>query len=298
MSALYTGTLRHRRFGPGPEHDFAYRVSMPLFDVEEVDGLAAKHRLWSASRRAPGEFRRSDFLGDPTVPLRQEVLDLVELRSAARPAGAVSLLANVRTWGWLFNPISLYFCAGADGSTEALVAEVENTPWHTRVSYVVGPPGGHRFPKAMHVSPFMPMDVDYVLSYSDPGQSLSVSLDVVRGDERLLAVTLGLRRRPLDRRALRQLLFSPPAAGHRVSAGIYTQAARLKLKRAPVFRHPSDGPTRAEPARAEPSPLRCERLDRSHHLVGPAAGEDVGPEPCCLVRSGDRRPTEQDGSAR
>jgi len=245
---MYEGTVRHRRFGPGVVHDFSYDVAMPLLDVAEVDAVAALHPLWSGSRPAPVWFRRADFLGDPAVPLDAAVRDLVEERSGRRPTGDVAVLANVRTWGWLFNPISLYFCTDAPGgAVEAVVAEVENTPWHERHAYVVGAPGRHRFAKAMHVSPFLPMDVDYELRYSAPAERLVVHLDVVRGDERLLGATLSLRRRPLDRRALGRLVWSVSSLSHRVSAGIYAQAARLRLKGAPFHAHPGSTRERSGP---------------------------------------------------
>lgn len=239
-SAIYEGTLHHRRFGPGSNHEFSYDVAMPLLDLAEIDSVTSRHPLWSSRRPAPVWFRRADFLGAPAIPLDEAVRDLVEDRVGQRPAGAIALMANLRTWGWLFNPISLYFCADRDGATiEGLIAEVENTPWHERCSYVVGAPGRHRFAKTMHVSPFLPMDVDYVLRYSAPAERLVVQFDVMRSDERLLSATLSLRRRALDRRTLGQLLWSYPALTHRVSAGIYAQAARLRLRGAPFHRHPA-----------------------------------------------------------
>ena len=141
------------------------------------------------------------------------------------------------------------------GRPETLVAEGENTPWHERCSYVVGAPGRHRFAKTMHVSPFLPMDVDYVLRYSAPGEDLVVRFDVMRGDEHLLGVTLSLRRRTLDRRALQRLLWTYPALTHRVSAGIYAQAARLRLRGAPFHGHPVRRVERPAPYRdARPRP--------------------------------------------
>jgi DUF1365 family protein len=239
-SAIYEGTLRHRRFGPGITNEFSYKVAMPLLDLAEIDSVTRLHPLWSSKRPAPVWFRRSDFLGNPAVPLDQAVRDLVEERSGTRPAGAIGLLANVRTWGWLFNPISLYFCGDADDiGVESLVAEVENTPWHERCSYVVGPPGEHRFAKTMHVSPFLPMDVDYELRYTAPTGRLIVHFDVLRGGERLFAATLSLCRQGLDRRSLGRLLWATPAVTHRVSAGIYAQASRLHLRGAPLYRHPA-----------------------------------------------------------
>ena len=239
-SAIYEGTLHHRRFGPGATHSFSYDVAMPLLDLAEIETVTGLHPLWSSRHPAPVWFRRADFLGDPAVRLDEAVRDLVEESTGHRPKGPIALLANLRTWGWLFNPISLYFCAGPDGAAvETLLAEVENTPWHDRHSYVVGAPGRHRFAKTMHVSPFLPMDVDYVLRYTAPAERLGVQLDVVRGDERLLSATLSLRRRALDGRALGRVLWAYPALTHRVSAGIYAQAARLRLGGAPFFGHPA-----------------------------------------------------------
>jgi len=239
-SAVYEGTLRHRRFGPGAAHEFSYRVAMPLIYLDEIDSVTRLHPLWSSHWPSPVRFRREDFLGDRATPLPQAVRDLVEKRCGLTPPGPVALLANLRTWGFLFNPISLYFCMGADGEeVEALVAEVENTPWHERHCYVVGLPGRHRFAKSMHVSPFLPMDVEYELRYNAPGERLVVCLEVLRGGERLLAVTLSLRRRALDRHALARLLWEHPAPTHRVSTGIYSQAARLRLRGAPFYTHPT-----------------------------------------------------------
>jgi DUF1365 family protein len=89
------------------------------------------------------------------------------------------------------------------------------------------------------VSPFLPTGLDYHLHYTAPGARLTVGLDVLQGDQRLFAATLFLRRRALDRAALGRLLWSYPAMTHRVTAGIYAHAARLRLKGAPFFTHPA-----------------------------------------------------------
>ncbi len=243
-SATYEGVLTHARFGPGPTHAFRHRVAMPLLDLAEVDEVMGLHPAWSARRASPVRFRRRDFLGDPAMPLDRAVRDLVGERTGRVPAGPVAMLANLRTWGWLFNPITLYFCAepagvtGTPGPVSTLVAEVENTPWHDRHAYVVGSPGRHRFAKELHVSPFLPMGLDYELRYTAPGARLTVGLDVFQGDRRLFAATLSLRRRALDRAALGRILWTHPAGTHRITAGIYAHAARLRLKGAPFFGHP------------------------------------------------------------
>ena len=244
-SSMYEGVLTHRRFGPGPTHSFSYRLAMPLLDLAEVDDVMDLHPAWSARRAAPVRFRREDFLGDPAAPLDQAVRDLIAERTGTRPGGPVALLAHLRTWGWLFNPISLYFCAdvpeaaGDRGPISTLVAEVENTPWHDRRAYVVGPPGRHRFAKELHVSPFLPVGLDYQLHYTAPGERLTVCLDVLEDEQCHFTATLFLRRRRLDRAALGRLLWNYPALTHRVTAGVYAHAARLWLKGAPFFTHPA-----------------------------------------------------------
>ncbi len=244
-SSMYEGVLRHARLGPGPAHSFSYRVAMPLLDLDEVDAVMGLHPAWSARRVAPVRFKREDFLGNPAVPLDRAVRDLIDERTGIPIGGPVAVLANLRTWGWLFNPISLYFCAdaaepiGDRGPIRFLVVEVENTPWHDRRAYVVGPPGSYRFAKELHVSPFLPMGLDYQLRYSAPGDRLTVGLDVLDGEQCLFSATLSLRRRALDRASLGRLLWNYPALTHRVTAGIYAHAARLWVKGAPFFTHPA-----------------------------------------------------------
>ena len=204
----------------------ATTVAMPLLDLAEVDDVMGLHPAWSAHRASPVRFRRQDFLGDPATPLDRAVRDLVGERTGRRPEGPVAMLANLRTWGWLFNPISLYFCAvsrthrrrpgpdqppGGRGGEHALARPPR---------LCGGSPGSHRFTKELHVSPFLPLDLDYRLRYTAPGARLTVGLDVLRGDRRLFAATLSLRRRALDRAALGRLLWSYPAMTHRVTAGI------------------------------------------------------------------------------
>ena len=212
---------------------------MPLVFLDEVERISESSRFWSTRHLAPVWFRRRDYLGSPSVDLDVAVRDLVEARTGARPGGRIALLSNVRTFGWLFNPISCYFCfEPAAGEVVALVAEVENTPWHDRHAYVVGSPGTYRFPKVLHVSPFLPMDLDYELTFVAPGEDLHVTFDLFRGEDQVLAASIALRRRPLDTRGIRRLVCNYPAMTLRVSLGIYRQAATLWRLGAPFFPHP------------------------------------------------------------
>ena len=96
--------------------------------------------------------------------------------------------------------------------------------------------------KAFHVSPFMPMDVDYDWRFTAPGQRLAVHMVNRRGGEAFFAATLTLDARPVTTRSLARVLARYPFMTARVVAGIYWQAARLWLKGVPVHDHPHNVP--------------------------------------------------------
>jgi DUF1365 family protein len=237
-SALYEGTIVHHRHTP-VEHRFTRRLVLPLVDLDEIDECVGLHPLWSVEKKNIVSFWRRDYLPGSAGPLKAAVHDLVEERLGWRPAGPVSMLAHPRTWGWLFNPIALYYCYDAAGDeVEALVAEVTNTPWHERHVYVVARPGSHRFAKELHVSPFFDMDMDYELTYEAPGPGLSLSMRVARGDDVLFDAGMRLQRREASRLALGRLIWGAPFSTMRVSGAIYREALSLWWAGTPFVPHP------------------------------------------------------------
>ena len=225
-SAIYRGWLRHRRFAPR-RHDFRYALFMVYLDLQELDTAFRRHWLW----RAIARFRRDDHLGDG--PLDQAVRDLVQRETGQRPQGAIRLLTHLRYFGYCFNPVSFYYCFDRDERVEAIVAEVNNTPWDECRCYVLGPRRTSTS-KAMHVSPFMPMDLSYDWRFTAPGERLGVGMALERGGEKVFDATLALAREPITNRVL--LRF--PAMTLKVIAAIHWQALRLWLKRVPVYTHP------------------------------------------------------------
>jgi DUF1365 family protein len=232
-SAIYSGHIRHRRFAI-KHHEFSYRIAMAYIDLDELPTLLGGRltRTWPGLVR----FRRADYLGDSHAPLDKTVRDLVEQRIGTRPEGPIRLLTHLRTFGHCFNPVSFYYCFAPDGEQlEAIVAEVTNTPWGERHAYVLkaGDAGG--FDKALHVSPFMPMDQRYTWRAPAPGPTLSVQIESTQNSQKAFDATLGLKRRPLTQRSLAR----HPGATLRMLALIYAHAVALKLKGVPVQPHPA-----------------------------------------------------------
>lgn len=134
--------------------------------------------------------------------------------------------------------MSFYYCFDASGERlEAVLAEVTNTPWGERHSYVISD-GVGSFEKAMHVSPFMGMDHTYSCRSALPGSQLSVSIQSSRHGEQIFEASLALKRRPLTRASLRSVSARYPFATLRVLVLIYGHAIALKLAGAKVFPHP------------------------------------------------------------
>jgi DUF1365 family protein len=215
-SAIYEGTVRHRRFADRG-NEFTHKVALAYLDLDEPppDGRLVR-------------FERSDYLGEDAVR------DLVEEHSGRRPDGPIRLLTQLRSFGHCFNPVSFYYCFGE--GLEAVVAEVTNTPWGERHAYVVAGDGRMikgASEKVLHVSPFMGMDHRYDWRVTEPGETLSVHIESTRDGAIAFDATLSLRRRPFSPRKL-------VLGNVRVLALIYGHALGLKLKGVRVHPHPAE----------------------------------------------------------
>ena len=244
-SCLYHGVVQHRRLAPGP-HRFRYRLFLTYLDLEELDRIFARRWLWSTSRPALARFRRQDYLDCSQHPLCESVRELVRDRAGIEASGPIRLLTNLRYFGYLINPISLYYCFdAADRRIEAVVAEVTNTPWGERHCYVLPGPDTPdarvwrtRSSKELHVSPFLPIDMRYHWRLTTPGERLSVHLENHRQGAKRFDATLLLQRRPITTTTLATSLLRHPFMTGKVAAGIYWQALRLWWKGTPFHPHP------------------------------------------------------------
>jgi DUF1365 family protein len=243
-SCVYRGTVTHARRTP-TSHAFRYRLFMMYLDLAELDEVFRGRWLWSVRRPAIAWFRRADYLGPAEMPLDEAVRREAERLTGRRPEGPIRMLTHLRTFGYVQNPVTFYYCFDADGErVSTILAEITNTPWNERHTYALTADDGatdrtHRFDKAFHVSPFMDMDHEYGWRFSEPGPGLRVHMEN-RVDGRIVFdASLSMERHEITGRSLATALVTYPLMTVRVALGIYWQALRLRLKGTPFFTHPA-----------------------------------------------------------
>lgn len=245
-SCLYRGWVRHRRRTPA-RNSFRYGLFMVYVDLGELPQLFDGYWLWSARRPAAAWLRRADYLGPTELPLDAAVRNQVERQVGQRPTGPIRMLTHLRYFGFVMNPVTFYYCFDPDDrQVDYIVAEITNTPWGERHAYVLARQAGTdevtarrwRFGKAFHVSPFLPMDMDYDWRFSEPGTALLVHMRNLRDGQEVFDATLSLRREPIAPGSLAAALARFPLMTVQVAALIYWQALRLWLRRTPFFAHP------------------------------------------------------------
>ena len=232
-SAVYIGTVLHKRLRPRT-HQFTYRCFWLLLDLDEIEGATRRLRLFSHNRFNLFSFYDRDHGHNPAVSLRTQIGDKLGAAGIDFPKGTIRLLCMPRLLGYVFNPLSIYFCQRPDGSTAALVYEVHNT-FGERHSYVIpavqtGEPISQTCDKAFYVSPFLDMDLRYDFTVSGPDQQLRVIIRTSQSEATMLIATIAGKRCALHDGALLRLFFLMPVVTLKVIAAIHWQALRLWLK--------------------------------------------------------------------
>lgn len=245
LSAAYTGHVVHARHRPRA-HRLRYGVFYLLLDLDELDVLDGKLRLFAHNRAGVFSFHDRDHGPRDGTDLRAWVDAQLTAAGIELSGGRVTLLCLPRILGYVFNPLSVYFCHDRAGALKAVLYQVANTFGESHI-YLVREDGGdapsdtamlhHGFDKVFHVSPFIPMDCRYDVTLRPPGQHVSI---VIRESDRegpLLAATLHADRSELNDGFLARSFLRYPLLTLKVIAGIHWDALRLWLKRTPLVRH-------------------------------------------------------------
>jgi DUF1365 family protein len=231
-SAIFVGRVTHRRKMPF-RHELAYRVFSLLVDLDEVDELDARSRLFSHNRWNLLSLHDRDHGARDGSSMRLWVFRQLHRAGIDLSAGHIEVLLFPRVLGYQFNPLTVWFCYGGDGSLRAVLYEIHNTfgQSHSHLIPVEGcEPLRHSFGKELHVSPFFDRDGAYTITLRPPGERYSISIDYATVDEeRLTATMVGSRREFTDRELLRAFL-THPLLTLKVISGIHWHALRILLK--------------------------------------------------------------------
>lgn len=241
MSALYVGHVMHRRMRPRV-HRLRYRIFSLLLDLDEIDMLAKRLRLFSRNRFNLFAFSDRDYAAGTREPLRTQVERHLASAGMNLGGGPIRLLTMPRILGFAFNPLSVYFCHDRDGALRAVLYEVNNT-FGQRHSYLlpVEQDGGtirQDCAKHFHVSPFLGLDMRYAFRLAPPGEHLSLAIVGSDTDGPIITAIHSAVRRPLTDAELIKAFVTHPLLTFKVVGGILWEALRLWAKGVPVRDRP------------------------------------------------------------
>ena len=233
QSGLYRGVVFHTRLRPRP-HRLRYRIFMTLLDLDELPRLDRSLRLFGHNRPGLIGFHDKDHLSG-AGPLKAEVEALLARAGIDLDGGTIRLLCMPRVLGFVFNPISVFFCCRRDGTPAAVLYEVNNTFGQRHVYLIPAEPSAdgaivQSCAKALHVSPFMDMAMTYRFRTAAPGEAATLAID---GDDRqgpLIATAFHGRRQALTDGAILKAVAAHPLLSLAVLAAIHLEAVKLLLK--------------------------------------------------------------------
>lgn len=254
-SCIYQGVVAHHRLRP-KRHRFVYRVFSLLLDLDELESLSRQSRWFSLNTFNLLSFHERDH-GRGTGNLRAHISQLLQQSGYSQACHSIRLLCYPRMLGYVFNPLSVYFCYDAEQQLRVVIYEVTNT-FKERHSYLLPVEDNarlvrHHCQKQMYVSPFTSMQSEYSFRIRPPAQQLNISIrqtqtrdttaeaaDATANEPEyppLLYAVLSGERRPLTDAQLLKQMLRHPLMTLKVISGIHWEALRLWLKGNPVYPH-------------------------------------------------------------
>lgn len=241
-SAIYAGHVLHVRSRPR-KHSLRYSVFSLLIDLDEIGHLGKRLRLFGYNRAALYSVHDVDHGNGRKGELGAWVGERLAAAGLEGAGWKIRMLCYPRIFGYVFNPLTVYFCYRAEGDLAAVLYEVCNT-FNERHTYVIpveaaadGEILRHRCAKEMYVSPFMPMNCEYNFRISPPGDDVTINIGENDPEGPLLFAAFTGKRRPLSDAGLLSMLLQYPLMTLKVMGGIHWEALKLWWKGVPIYRH-------------------------------------------------------------
>lgn len=239
-SCLYEGSVWHHRMEP-QVYRFSHRLFMFYLDLDELDNLASRLRWLSRNHFNVYEFRDRDHLMLSGQTVKENVLEWVRMKAPGLPVKKIKILTQLRTWGYIFNPVSFYFCFDDAGRPLGVLPEVSNTfremkPYWLGTDRLVGEAFKDRQIKHFYISPFMEADLELDFNLRIPDERLDLRVDDYRAGKKIFLSALSGRRRELHDGALLRSMILFPFITLQIITMIHWHALRLYLKKIPFYR--------------------------------------------------------------
>lgn len=240
--SLYDCSVTHRRNRP-VGYFFKYRIFSVLIDIDRLNEANQVSRLFSVGRFNLFSFKPSDHLPDSHDNLRQWIDQVLQENGIQDKAHKVRILCMPGVFGWVFNPLSVWYCSQRNGKPLAVLCEVHNT-FGERHCYLLKANPLDEWPlqnnaeKIFHVSPFLQVAGEYRFHLKQPAERVSIAIDYLDAEGRVLTATQTGKQQVFNSANLLKFLFTIPLQTFKVLAAIHWHAARLWLQRVPFIPKP------------------------------------------------------------
>jgi DUF1365 family protein len=234
-AALYECSIRHVRAAP-LRNEFTYGSYQWLVDLDDLPDVPG----WL---RPLATFRAADHLGDPALSIRENVDHYLTGRGIDSHGGRITMLTHARVLGYVFNPLTVYWCHNAAGALECALAEVHNT-YGQRHCYLMHTDARGRAEvfKEFYVSPFSPVEGSYQMSLPEPGERLSLTIALHRPGEPPFVASVRGKRHPATTTELLAAAARHPWSTAAVTGRIHAQGLKLYARGLPIARRPRHCP--------------------------------------------------------
>ena len=243
-NSLYTGKVFHKRHTPF-EHAFTYRVFTLLLDIDDLDEIPKKIRIFSHNRFNIFSLYDKDHGQRDGTPLRQWIERAAQQKNIDLSGGKIYMLTFPRIFGYAFNPITIYFCYDKNRALKAVLHQVKNTFGEQHSYFLPVENDGmikQEAKKVFHVSPFIHMDCEYNFRFEAPEDRLNFAIHQFTADGKILTATWDGQRRDLTTAALLKTLITHPLLTLKIIGGIHWEALKLWIKGAKYIPKPDTPP--------------------------------------------------------
>lgn len=243
-NSIYYGTVSHQRQKP-IAHGFKYEVASLYLEVDTIKHIHSK--IFGFEKWKLYSFWRKDYHGKASTSLKEAVFGTVNKKTGTHMESSdrVFILTQPRILGFCFNPVSFYYVWDESlNKCKAIMAEINNTPWDERYSYVFLVDQNksvhqYNFNKEFHVSPFMPMEQAYQWNFNIPNEKIVIDMkNFDKKEGYIFNATMTLKKKAFNDKNLFKLFYTYPLMTLKILCAIYFHALRLKLKGNPYYKHP------------------------------------------------------------